>query len=132
MSDPQENWESLGVSAALANSYAQDSRGFLPLLAGFLEAALPAETTIERRGGLFQKTKPIYKITLTLGEMAYSLEDVGHGALNAQRSKSVRGIRLKTESVPVEDWLAALSEEITGRAQRSEKAFFALKELLRG
>ncbi|MBV9849911.1 MAG: hypothetical protein JO250_09585 [Armatimonadetes bacterium] len=132
MSDPQNEWEALGVSAALANSYAQDARGFLPLLAGFLQAALPAETAVERKGGLFQKTKPIHKITVSLGENVYALEDMGHGALTAQRAKIVRGIRLKTDTLPVEDWLAELSDEITHRARRSEKAFFALKELLRG
>ena len=132
MSDDQESWETLGVSAALANSYAQDARGFLPLLAGFLQASLPDATQIERRGGLFQKTKPIHKITVTLGENVYTLEDKGHGPLTAQRTKIVRNIRLKTDPVRVEEWLAAVSEEITRHAQRNEAAFFALRELLRG
>ena len=132
MSDNQESWETLGVSAALANSYAQDSRGFLPLLAGFLQASLPDATQVERRGGLFQKVKPIHQITVTLGENVYTLEDTGHGPLTALRTKIVRGIRLKTDTVRVEEWLAAVAEEITRHAQRNEAAFFALRELLRG
>ena len=128
--DDQDTWESLGLSAALANSYAQDARGFLPLLAGFLQAALPDATTMERKGGLFQKQKPIHKITVTLGENIYTLEDTGRGVPVTQRTKIVRGIRLKTETMPMEEWLAALSEEIGRHAQRNEAAFFALKELL--
>ncbi len=130
MSDDLENWSALGVSSALANSYAQDIRGFLPLFAVVLESALPEETEVERKGGLFQKQKPVRKVTVTLGDQTYTLEDTGHGPLAAQRVKTVRGIKLKTEPMPVELWLAELSEAISARAQRNEKAFFALKELL--
>ena len=125
----------IGVAGAvrrLADSYAQDARGFLPLLAGFLQAALPDVTAIERKGGLFQKVKPIHKITVTLGEDVYTLEDTGRGAPVTQRTKIVRGIRLKTEAVPTDEWLAALSAEIGHHAQRNEAAFFALRELMRG
>lgn len=130
--DTQDTWESLGLSAALANSYAEDARGFLPLLGGFLEAGLPDVTTIERRGGLFQKQKPISKITIALGDTIYTLEDIGRGMLAAQRTKIVRGIRLKTEDVGIEEWLAAISDQVALHARRNEAAFFALKELLRG
>lgn len=132
MPDEQDTWESLGLSAALANSYAEDARGFLPLLAGFLAAGLPDVATVERKGGLFQKQKPISKITVALGENLYTLEDTGRGMLSAQRTKIVRGIRLKTEEIPIEEWLAAISEEVSRHAKRNEAAFFALKELLRG
>ena len=132
MSNDQEDWESLGLSAALAGSYAQDARGFLPLLAGFLQAALPEATTIERRGGLFQKQKAIHKITVVVGDNIYTFEDAGQGMPAAQKTKIVRGIRLKTDAMPVEDWLSALSEELSRHARRNEAAFFALQEMLRG
>ncbi len=130
MSDDLEAMSGLGVAGALANSYAQDVRGFLPLLAIVLEAALPGETEIERKGGLFQKEKPVRKVSVTLGDATYTLEDTGRGPLAAQRIKTVRGIKLKTEPMPVENWLADLSAEISARAGRNEKTFFALKELL--
>lgn len=132
MSDELNTWSALGVAGALANNYARDARGFLPLLAVFLEATLPEETEVERRGGLFQKQKPIRKVTVTLGDEIYTLEDLGHGPLSAQKVKIVRGIVLKTEPMPMETWLTALSEEISTRAQRNKSAFFALKELLQG
>lgn len=130
MDDDLEAWAALGVAGSLATSYAQDARGFLPLLASVLNASLPAETVIERKGGLFQKQKPIRKVSVALGDQIYTLEDTGRGLLDAHRIKVVRGITLKTETMLVEEWLAELSAQITDRAGRSEKAFFALRDLL--
>lgn len=125
-----EEFSEVGVAGALAHAYAQDARTFLPLLAQVLTSALPDETVVERKGGLFQREKPIRKVTVTLGDTIYTLEDLGRGPLSAQRAKVVRGITLKTEAVPVEDWLADLSAHVAVRAQQNEKAFFALKNLL--
>lgn len=125
-----EEFSEVGVAGALARAYAQDARTFLPLLAQVLTSALPDETLVERRGGLFQREKPIRKVTVSLGDLIYTLEDLGRGPLAAQQAKVVRGITLKTEAVPVEDWLADLSAHVAGHAQRNERAFFALKNLL--
>lgn len=125
-----EEFSEVGVAGALAHAYAQDARTFLPLLAQVLTSALPDETQVERRGGLFQREKPVRKVTVALGDSIYTLEDLGRGPLAAQRAKVVRGITLKTEAVPVEDWLADLSAHVASRAQQNEKAFFALKNLL--
>lgn len=126
----EDNWESLGLAGSLAQSYARDAREFLPLLASVLEASMPELTDVTRRGGLFQKVKPIVKVAVTLGEDIYTLEDTGRGPLAALRVKVVRGIALKTEPMPTEDWLAALSAEISVRAEGNERAFFALRNLL--
>lgn len=120
----------LGLSGALARNYAQDARGFLPLLAATLVEALPDETEVQRKGGLFQREKPVVKLFVTLGDHLYTLEDVGRGPLLAQRVKIVRGIVLKTESMPVDSWLQELSAEIAARAQNNERAFFALRNLI--
>ena len=125
-----EEFSEVGVAGALARAYAQDARGFLPLLAIVLSGAMPDETEVERRGGLFQKDKPVRKITVTLGDNIYALEDLGRGPLGASRVKIVRGIKLKTDSLPTEEWLAEVSAAVAARAQKNEKAFFALKTLL--
>lgn len=125
-----EEFSEVGVAGALANAYAQDTRGFLPLLGIVLTGALPDETLIERKGGLFQREKPVRKVSVTLGDQIYSLEDLGRGPLMAHRSKVVRGITLKTEPLPVEEWLAELSAEIATRADQNERAFFALRSVL--
>jgi len=125
-----KEFTTVGVAGALAHAYAADTRGFLPLLAVVLSGALPDETLIERKGGLFQREKPVRKVSVTLGELVYTLEDLGHGPLAASRVKVVRGIKLKTEPMPAESWLAELSAEIAERARQNEKAFFALRRLL--
>ena len=125
-----EEFTDVAVAGALANVYAQNTRGFLPLLAIVLAGALPEETQVERKGGLFQREKPVYKVLVTLGDNIYSLEDLGRGPLAAHRVKVVRGIKLKTEPMPVEEWLADLSAEIAARARQNEKAFFALRSVL--
>ncbi len=125
-----EEFTNVGVAGALAQAYAQDTRGFLPLLAIVLAGALPEETQIERKGGLFQREKPVRKVLVTLGDQIYTLEDLGRGPLSACRVKVVRGITLKTEAMPAEEWLAELSAEIGTRAHQNEKAFFALRKLL--
>jgi hypothetical protein len=126
----ENNFSEVGVAGALAQVYARDTRGFLPLLAIVLAGAMPDETEVERKGGLFQREKPVRRVTVTLGDHIYSLEDFGRGPLAAQRTKVVRGIRLKTEPMPTELWLADLSAEIATRAHQNEKAFFALKNLV--
>ena len=125
-----EGFSEVGVAGALASAYARDARTFLPLLAQVLSAALPEETVVERKGGLFQREKPVRRVSVTLGDQNYTLEDLGRGPLLAQRVKVVRGITLKTESLPTEDWLADLSAHVAARAGQNERAFFALKTLL--
>jgi len=125
-----DEFSDVGVAGALSQVYAQDTRGFLPLLAIVLSGAMPEETQVERKGGLFQREKPVRKVSVTLGDQIYVLEDLGRGPLSATRIKVVRGITLKTQPMPPEEWLAELSAEIASRARQNEKAFFALRQLL--
>src|SRR4051812_44071522 len=86
----------LSLAAALSKQYAADSRSFLTALAQMLESALPDETEVRTRGGLFSK-KHVHCVTTVLDGDRYSLEDPGHGPLRASRTHIVRGIALKTE-----------------------------------
>lgn len=130
MQNDLEEFTPLAVTAALASSYGRDVRGFLPLLAIVLEGALPEDTTIERRGNVFVRPKPVRKVSVRLGDLSYTLEDLGRGPLAAHRVKTVRGITLKTEPMPVDLWLADLGAAIAERAGQSERAFFALQSLV--
>ncbi len=130
MATDGEEFSPLGVAGALASAYARDTRGFLPLLAIVLESSLPEETEIIRKGGLFARQKPVQKVAVTLGDNIYAMEDTGRGPLSAQRAKVVRGIVLKTEAMPVDEWLAELSAHVAARAGQNERAFFALKNVL--
>ena len=118
------------LSAALYRTYAEDVRGFLGVFAVLLEAALPQHTQIERRMTLFGKPLNVRKVTITLHDDAFSLADDGRGGLSALRVKTVRGIVLRRDPMPVSAWLELLSERLAEQAGQSERAFFALRGLL--
>jgi hypothetical protein len=125
----EQAWVKFGVAAELSKQYAADQRSFLENLATLLESVLPQETEITRKGGLFSK-KTVQRITVTLSENRFILEDVGRGALQAARVRVVRGIALKTESIPVEEWVTALSDHIDERARTNQAARDALARLV--
>lgn len=125
----QQEWVKFGVAATLSKQYAADQRDFLELLAQMLEGALPQETQIERRGGLFAK-KVVRRVVVAMGENRYALEDPGHGPLRATRTHVVRGIALKTEEIAVQDWLAELGAALDERARTSAQAREALARLV--
>ncbi|MBV9468915.1 MAG: hypothetical protein JO316_23035 [Abitibacteriaceae bacterium] len=124
-----EGWLKLGVAAELAKKYNADQRDFMQSLALLLEGVLPNETQCAQRGGWFAK-KTLYRVIVTLGENRYTLEDPGQGMLQASRTRIVRGIALKTEPLPIEEWIAELSAVIDERAKTSQKAREALSRLV--
>ncbi len=54
----------------------------------------------------------------------------GRGPLQASRTRIVRGIALKTESIPVEDWLDELSANLDERVRTNSTARAALERLI--
>jgi len=131
MSDPfeEQEWFKFGVAATLSKQAAGDQREFLNLLAQMLERALPEDTQIERKGGFFAK-KTLHKVIVMLGENRYTLEDPGRGPLLASRTRIVRSIALKTESIPVETWVQELGAALDERARSSATAREALVRLI--
>jgi hypothetical protein len=126
-------WEKIGVAAALAKTYAEDQREFLPLLAGLLEETIPREQLIIERKPirLFSSEKRVISIELTLDDDIYVLM-VGRDGhrLEATHKKIVRGITLKTESAPVQEWLVLVGDRIQALADKNERAYTALQNFL--
>ena len=120
---------SLGVSASLARLYAADQRGFVEQLALTLESALPGEVEVERKGGLFAE-KRICGLKVPLGDFLYVLRIPPRGPIDAERTKVVRGIKLKTESIQMEEWLTAVADEMSAYAETNLNTRDALKALL--
>jgi len=125
----QQEWVKFGVAATLSKQYASDQRQFLELLVQMLERALPDETTVERKGGIFSK-KTVYRVAVSLAGSRYDLEDPGRGPLIAKRVQIVRGIALKTEEIPVETWLSELGAALDDRAKSSAAAREALANMV--
>jgi hypothetical protein len=121
----------LGASAHLAQRYAQEGREFVAHLVAMLETALPEATQVERRGGLFE-AKTLSRLVVHLANYIYALEIPTRGSLVPWRTKVVRGIKLKTERLTMEDWLDELGEHLTAYARDNRQASEALQELLGG
>src|SRR5437588_1300998 len=104
-----------------------DLKAFMEALATKLEGALPSQTTVIRRGGgLFSGTKRVERISVELGDTRYELQTAG-SRVQPSRSKAGRGIVLKTEQIPLDEWIDELSRQLTVEARRSDAARLALE-----
>jgi hypothetical protein len=118
------------VAASLRND-SGDVRGYCEALAVRLEAALPAQTTVKRRSKRFLSgDKVVRSIAVDAGDNRYALTVDDRGAVEATRSAAVRGIVLKNDPLPLEEWIDALARDLAEQAQQSEQGRLALERLL--
>lgn len=120
----------IGVAAYLAKTYGEDERDFLESAALMLERALPDATLVERGGAFWRRSRPVERLTVSLGEDEFILEKPDNAPLSASIRRRVRGIALKTETVPMAAWIARLSAALSARAAQSREAREALEAWL--
>jgi hypothetical protein len=121
----------LDLLAASLRADAGDLDAFVEALAAKLEAALPGQVEVERRGGRIGSRKRVRRIEVTLGDQRYEAEREGRRVICRRRSV-VRGIALKTQELDLDAWIAALSQDLVEEADRSERGRQALARLLEG
>jgi hypothetical protein len=107
-----------------------DLKTFLDALAVKLEGSLPDFTRVTRQGGIFSREHPVKEVAVSLGDYQYRISRERQGPLVAMRAKVVRGIVLKTEQIPVEQWIEELSEALSMLAGQSAQARAALERFL--
>ena len=89
-----------------------DLHAFLEALATRLEGALPGRVQVERkRDGLLSATRHVIAITIQVDGSRYLLDAHDHD-VRASRQHEVRGVVLKTESLPLDRWLQDLEDEL--------------------
>ena len=115
--------------AASLRSSSSDLATFVEVLADKLEDALPGRVQVERRGRFMSKDKRVERLQCTLGDERYLLAARG-GTVETRRAKAVRGVVLKTEALPLEQWIDALARDLAAEARTSEQARLALEQLL--
>ena len=115
--------------AASLRSNTEDSQTYLIYLATKMTSALPAHTRVDRKG-LF-KNGPPRKVTVTLGDYAYVVEEQG-GGLTASRHHVVRGVEISRESTELDLWAEQLVRELARIAERSAAHRTALHKLTLG
>ena len=105
------------LSAALTRKAQVDSKAFIEAFAVRLEGALPSQVLVEReRDGLFSKTRHVIKVSISLDSRVYALT-IDRNRLQAQRSKSVHGVILKSEVLDMTSWLQDLEQDIASLAE---------------
>jgi hypothetical protein len=118
------------LAAASLRADASDARGLAEVLAAKLGEALPDQTTVRRRGGRFRaKDRRLEGLEVQLGEDTFALTLAGERA-QTSRARTVRGVVIKRQELPLDVWLEALSEALSAEAQRSESARRSLERLL--
>jgi hypothetical protein len=118
--------------AASLRADTTDLNAFVEALAVKLEGALPDSVRVDRKGGgLLSREKRVRRISIGMDEARYDLERVG-GSIETSRCNEVRGIVIKSERLGLDEWIDALSRELTNRAQQSERSMLALQRLLEG
>jgi hypothetical protein len=131
MTDEMDRSMEVDVLASLLRGDQRESSDYLDHLAAKLEAALPEWTSVERKGGLFSKHKPVQRIAVEIGDARYSLVRDKHGPV-ARRTKIVRGVDLASKELSLEDWTAQLAEAIKELARKSAAAREALERFVLG
>jgi hypothetical protein len=107
-----------------------DLRTFLEALAVKMEGSLPDYTRVTRRGSIFSRERTVKDVMVSLGDYQYRIGRARQGPLVAVRAHVVRGIVLKTEQIPVDQWIEELSEALAQLAGRSAQSRAALERFL--
>jgi hypothetical protein len=118
------------MSAAWLRKAQGDLKAFMAAFAARMSDAIPGRVTVDRRrDGLFSSTSHVIQVTIDAEGNVYSLAlDKAH--LTARRTKAVRGVTLKSEELPVPEWLAALHRDIQRLAEHAGSAQSVLHDFL--
>ncbi len=129
MNDPGQPLE-MELLAASLRADSTDLKAFMEALATKLQGSLPNQTIVQRQSGLFAKEHPVKEIAVTLGDYQYRIKRERQGPLLAERVKVVRGIVLKSEQIPLEQWIDELAGSLAQEAANSFQARAALEQFL--
>ncbi|MHB8598699.1 MAG: hypothetical protein ACYDER_18020 [Ktedonobacteraceae bacterium] len=127
--DPMEPMQ-VELFAASLRADSTDIKAFMEALAVKLQGSLPNQTTVARQSGLFAKEHPVREIAVTLGDYQYRITREKQGPVITQRAKVVRGIVLKTDQIPLEQWINELASSLAEEASNSASAHAALERFL--
>jgi ABC-type nitrate/sulfonate/bicarbonate transport system ATPase subunit len=118
------------LAASLLRADSSDARALAEVLAVKLSVALPDQTKTRRRGGrLLSRAKSLESVEVQLGEDTFVLSLSG-GKAQTSRAKTVRGVVIKRQELPLDAWLEALGVALSAEAQRSEAVRLSLERLL--
>ncbi len=118
------------LHAAFLRRAQTDIRSFLEAFAQTMEQSLPGRVEVRRKkDSLFGKTQHVVGISIHLGATRFVLENSEKG-LRPIRSSEVRGVVLKSEELPLPEWLTGLNKELGALSAGMDDAQAALHDFL--
>lgn len=118
------------LNAASWRQSITDESALIEALAVRLEDALPNKVIVQREKPLFSKETHVSKIEIGFETNTYILTFHKKHGIKAEKSKTVRGIKLKTENLKFEDWINQFSQELAQYAKENESARSVLEKFL--
>jgi hypothetical protein len=109
---------------------ATDLKAFMEALATKLSGSLPDQTQVTRHSSLFSREHPVREISVTLGDYQYRIIRERQGFPVTSRAKFVRGIVLKTDGIPMDQWIEELATSLAQVSMQSEQSRAALERFL--
>jgi hypothetical protein len=128
--EPLQEPLQMELLAASLRADSTDNKAFLEALATKLAGSLPNQTTVIRQSSIFSREHPVREITVLMGDYQYRIGREKQGPIVTQRAKMVRGIVLKTEQIPVEQWINELAGALAEEAAHSAQARDSLERFL--
>ena len=121
----------LDLAAAEVRVDRADTQALIEALAVRLEESLPRLAVVKRRrvGGFRSKQTEVERIEITLNDERFEVVQ-SRGGFQCTRHRVVRGITLKREELPVDQWIRELVDEVIRAAVVGEQARSALEGLL--
>ncbi len=115
--------------AASIRADASDVGSFLNVLGRKLAGALPEQVELEHERKRFRETDAVSRVVVTLEDLRFELEKA-NGRFVAMISHVVRGMRLKSDEVGVDEWIDRLSQQLAKAAEKSSRARAAIEGML--
>jgi hypothetical protein len=130
MSDTSDAFD-LDMAAAAMQSNATDVTIMLKVLAGQLAEVLGPRVVVDRAGGLLRKSNEVKALEVTLGDDVLRAQ-VDRGTVRCSVAHSSGGIRIRSETVDLDNWLRRLLSALQEEAAHSEGARQALEKIVIG
>jgi len=121
----------LELAAASLRADGTDVRILVKALADQLTEALGSRLDVKRAGGRFRKSDEIRSIRITLDDDQFDAE-VDGSTLRCTVGHSSGGIRIRSEKVSADEWLARLLVVLKAEAAHSQAVRQALESMVIG
>jgi hypothetical protein len=121
----------LELAAASLRADRSDVRILTKALTDMLGDALGTRMTVKRTGGRFRKPEVIQAITIAMDDDQFDAVVEGD-VLRCTIGHSSGGIRIRSEKVGVDEWLARLLADLQAEAAHSQSVRQALESIVIG